>query len=778
MSFWFNKRETGSPYDAADELFEAAVMLSREPDRVLDAERCLASAIDAYRALVPHTKGFEAKRRLAKALWREATFTAERHGRHHDALTPGREALDLGRAVLEAVEPSHAAFDAIVQEVSGAMNDVAQIYFGAGQPKERERQLLEAAEIARRSDGSGGRQALGTALHNIAQHRLFDLVSSARRHSGTPVELMAALALTEKAFEIRLRLCEEARAQPYYAWECANSALQLGQLLSKLERRVDASQVLQEGIQRLSTVHGWSVDSLRPQLETALRDTGEQPAARDRDLSWDEIMRSLSPSARVLLEVIGMLEAEDRRRLLVQPWFLDRWRTRSDGSVTASFDEALAELVARGVVRDRICEGGDHHYDIDYLIERHVRAHMSDADDFCLSRAHLFAQRFQADLDLPGANPVRSGIAAAVYARRAGKYQNSLDVLEHCVLGVACRSGEARYVLMHMQLSAEASEKRELIERVDRATEALANAHCVEGNHADALETLAYGVEFAMRRELGVLRVLRWLEHRLELLYRMGRYDDVLAELDRLLKVLDSTPANDRVEVMRVREAALHHGAGAAKALQRWQVSLELNRSIVGSLEARAASPAEIAAQRSYDYAGLLELGQVAEADALLRECEAVLQQSSDLEELAGVLGARGIVASRRGDSAQALQLKRRSLDLSYKANANLAALALAHVNYANELLRRHESTQRVALHWLAGGALHAICGNRAASTSQLNQIVEARRIAAFELPSTFEALMRELAEDGFSLERALQASVSAARAREVIAAVLSSLRR
>jgi hypothetical protein len=71
MSFWFNKRETGAPYDEADRLFNEAVTLSRESGRALEAERSLVAAIAAYRTLVNRTKGYEAERRLAKALWRK-----------------------------------------------------------------------------------------------------------------------------------------------------------------------------------------------------------------------------------------------------------------------------------------------------------------------------------------------------------------------------------------------------------------------------------------------------------------------------------------------------------------------------------------------------------------------------------------------------------------------------------------------------------------------------------------------------------------------------------
>lgn len=635
MSFWFNKPETGSPYEAADRLFNQSVALFREPARFREAERCLASAIESYRAHVRRTGSCEAKRRLAKALWREAYSSGLIKGQGSRALASGQESLELGRAVLRDVNASHPALDAIVQEVSGAMNDIAQISYAAGRPKQRERLLTEAASVARRSTGSGGRQALGTALHNLAHHRLQHLAVTAREQRPF-ADIVRVLASAERAFEIRLALCEEPRVEPYQRWELASSALQLGQLLRALSPQTDSSPVLRVGLASLRDAGGEPVEHLVRELTVATLAAGApaDPIDEQSFPRWN--IATLGRGAQVLLELIGLLEEDDRISALVSLWLPDIWHALEGPLPPPDLDAALAELVDSRLVTVRICEGSGRHYDLEYLVERCVRARVPDgfARDSCLSIARLWAQRFDSDWGLPNANPVRSGIAAAVYMRRGGDFKASFDVLEGRVLGVACRRREWRPVAVHMQLSADASEDREYVERCCQAMVRLARAHFVEGHAEEALEAAAMGLQYSLGRELGPSMVARCHEVRMDLLYRTGQHERVLDELDSVLGEIDgareagdidSSESDGPAALAPVREATIHHAVGAAKALRRWQLALDLNRTIHQSLQARGAEKTALAAQRMGDYAPLLELGDGDSADALLRECQSIL---------------------------------------------------------------------------------------------------------------------------------------------------------
>lgn len=774
MSFWRNVRETGTPYDAADALFERAVSLSREPRRIEETDRCLDAAINGYRDVIARTSSIEAKRRLAKALWRKASLTSFGRGQHGEALVPGEEALEVGRELLQTVAVSHVVFDEIVQEVSGAMNDIAQICFAAGRPRERERLLHEAAAVARRSPGFGGRQALGTALHNLAQHQLHD--TDMRGTSPcTHGDVVRATLLAERAFEIRKRLCDEPGAEPYVSWELASSAVQLGKLLCKHRHQAAGVQVLRAGYASLRHVTGGPVAELRDQLAGAIADAGGPPPSVEEDVFPDRKLALLSQGASVLLELIGQLEADDRISALISLWFPDAWRAQHSSARVPTFEDALHELTERGLVTVRTIEGLGQYHDVDYLVERCVRARIPDdkARDICIALARRWVERFEGDRRVPKANPVRSGIGAAVYARRLGEFQAAFDLLEHSVLGLACERGEGEGVLIHMQISADASGDRALIERFDRSTETLAQAHRVEGAIDEALRTAAFGLDYALHRGLDASRIARWRELRLEFLYLMGRHDEVLEELDSFLKMLDTSATGASVGLAIVREAALHHGAGAAKALRRWQKALDLNGAIVRSLEDRGATATEIAAKRMLDYAALLELGNGAEADSLLRGCQALFESSQDRVSFAIVLASRGIVASRQGDRHAAAALKRRSLEIFYQAGESLGGSAHAHDIYANELLQIGEDPERVGLHWLAAAALYALTGASAASAAVIEKIA---RLSMFHIPETVEAFTVRIARDGFPVERILR-SIRHERASGVIATILSSLR-
>jgi tetratricopeptide (TPR) repeat protein len=346
--------------------------------------------------------------------------------------------------------------------------------------------------------------------------------------------------------------------------------------------------------------------------------------------------------------------------------------------------------------------------------------------------------------------------------------------LERQVLGIACQRGDWRQVLLHMQISADASEERTLTERFNEIATDLARAHRGEGQPEAALEVATYGLDFATRRELGELAIARWRELRLGILYATGRYQDVLDEMDSVLRTYDD--AGDSVSLAPVREATLHHGAGAAKALQRWQLALDLNRAIVDSLEARGVTETTRAAQRMLDYAGLLELGDSDASDALLRECQTLFESGDEPASLAYVLAARGVVAGRKGDARVAVEFKRRSLEARYRAPADLGALGHAHQIYANELCRLGESPERIGLHWLAAAVLYALVGDRNVSAALCAQVAATQRATTLALPATPEALTRSVAEDGFPFELGLRAT-DQRRASAVVTDILNNLR-
>ena len=93
---------------------------------------------------------------------------------------------------------------------------------------------------------------------------------------------------------------------------------------------------------------------------------------------------------------------------------------------------------------------------------------------------------------------------------------------------------------------------------------------------------------------------------RLQLLADLGRYDEVLAEVEALRPRMDALPLtgtqDETAMPWNVRETLLDTGRQAAMELERWEQALSLNAEVVASTKARGASALEVTRSRYNDY--------------------------------------------------------------------------------------------------------------------------------------------------------------------------------
>lgn len=129
----------------------------------------------------------------------------------------------------------------------------------------------------------------------------------------------------------------------------------------------------------------------------------------------------------------------------------------------------------------------------------------------------------------------------------------------------------------------------------------------------------------------------------------------------------DERAYNDRVNPWNAREGVLDIGRLSAVALQRWNDALDLNNEIVETKRRRGARPRKIAGNQFNDYLPLLQLGRLAGADQLLRECQDIFINVSDVTQLAKVYGARAEIENKRPNPEKAANLQRTSLYLWYR---------------------------------------------------------------------------------------------------------------
>ena len=140
---------------------------------------------------------------------------------------------------------------------------------------------------------------------------------------------------------------------------------------------------------------------------------------------------------------------------------------------------------------------------------------------------------------------------------------------------------------------------------------------------------------------------------RLQLLNQIGRYQEVLAEVERLRQHMDGlSEQSDREEsanAWNVRETLLDTGRSAALQTGAWQQCLDLNAAILASKKARHASDLELAATRFNDYGPLLRLDRIADARRLLLDCRRVFDEHNQYEYLGRVLTALADLESQVG---------------------------------------------------------------------------------------------------------------------------------
>jgi hypothetical protein len=192
---------------------------------------------------------------------------------------------------------------------------------------------------------------------------------------------------------------------------------------------------------------------------------------------------------------------------------------------------------------------------------------------------------------------------------------------------------------------------------------------------------------------------------RLQVLAAMGRYDEVLTEVEVLRPGMETLPlegeAEEAVDPWNVREVLLSAGAQAAVYSERWEVALALNAEIVSVTQARGADALELARTRFNDYGPLLSLGRTADARRLLLECRAVYEAERDVVRLGKVYGALADLEDETGDRAAALRFTEVALGYSYQADQP-EDCAITHDNLASYLEHQGADPDAILAHRLA----------------------------------------------------------------------------
>jgi tetratricopeptide (TPR) repeat protein len=465
----------------------------------------------------------------------------------------------------------------------------------------------------------------------------------------------------------------------------------------------------------------------------------------------------LSQPARLLLELVCVVEDDDRWSSVFEDWLPHLWRARGEPGPPPPMEEVVKELTGAGMIGAATHThgpSGARKYWVDRAVEEMVRktTDRTRADEILKMAAAGWAALFLQEESAPGSRTVRAGVGAAVYWRRLGHAADSFAWLREDVLPVARLIGEEKHVLPHMELSAKATgnprlmeewellragggfqARRQLAELIEDlaakgellqavgAAEALFFALYGAGQLADALATARTAQARIVVGNLGPSLLAIWGEHALLALLDLGRYQNVTDELPAVLAAIDEAARVGSQPVLgeEIRDIVLDHGVAAAKGLRDWPRAREISSQLTAHLDARGAEKQERARYRAGEYAALLELGDANAAEQLLAECQRDLP--ADDPAVAHVVGARAVVASHRGDHEDALRLGVEELRLLYAHPGGWLAKARAHRNVGNHLLRLGRAWEELAAHWMAAALIYRLLGNWTDSESVLS---------------------------------------------------------
>ena len=229
------------------------------------------------------------------------------------------------------------------------------------------------------------------------------------------------------------------------------------------------------------------------------------------------------------------------------------------------------------------------------------------------------------------------------------------------------------------------------------------------GRLEEALKVAGEKAGYTRQAGLGPWTQLVDEGQRLQVLAAMGRYDEVLAEVESLRPKMDALPleseAEEAANPWNVRETLLDTGRKAALRSERWETALALNAEVVKATQARGADALEVARTRFNDYGPLLRLGRYDDARALLLSCRAVFEAERDIGMLGKVYSALADLEDETGGRAAAVRFEEVALGYTYQAGEP-EDCAISHHNLANYLERQGADPATVLAHRLAAAAI------------------------------------------------------------------------
>jgi hypothetical protein len=244
----------------------------------------------------------------------------------------------------------------------------------------------------------------------------------------------------------------------------------------------------------------------------------------------------------------------------------------------------------------------------------------------------------------------------------------------------------------------------------------LADALRDAGHLDQALDVVARQEQYAQAARLGPWTKLAGQGHRLAVLARVGRNEQVLAEMigvrDRMRRLTEENTSQELPSIVpwAVREQILDTGRACALAFSKWQEALNIGAEIQDSQRRRSAPRHELAITHFFDAYPLIRLRRLTEAGRLLVECQQVFEDEGDTGNLSHVFTERADLDGALGHADDAVRFARSALRMTYTKTIP-DPIAAAHQRLARYLGDLGGPPEEQQAHWLAAGLVYRLGG-------------------------------------------------------------------
>ena len=558
-------------------------------------------------------------------------------------------------------------------------------------------------------------------------------------------------------------------------------ALRLVQGHPKLLDLADRQAVDLATLERQLTRAGraWSagqgtLDAFFQQGESALADADFLRVLAD----WTDGIAATLPAAQDLFHCLCGLEENDRYSQIVAANWANLWQRLERAGDPPALAAPLAALTTAGLVAADTLATADPaapaqfyrlHPGVAEAGRRQAGETVQTAVDTELAafwRAVL-VQAVQQEVQGAGGLLVHAGRAAAPYLLRQRRWEEASTLLERVLtrdaapatlaavlpwleqiaaatvgtergladagtLASALRqAGRWREAEGRLRALLDSAVQQQAFRLASSAAGGLVNLLKATGRFREALALLEQQQDYTHRAGLGPWTQLGDEAERLQLLVQLGRYEEVLAAVERWRLTLQTLPeTSDQDETVlpwNVREIILETGFFAARDLERWETALALNAEVLQSNIARHAPALEQARTRFNDYGPLLRLQRYAEAREVLENCRATFAAENAVIELGAVFSALADLEDKLNHRDRAIALEHTALRYKY-LTGDPQNCAVSHFNLANYL-------------WRAGGLPAVALAHRLAAVIIMFQT------ASGMLPSALQELATHLAD-------------------------------